>query len=378
MPWKDLPVSELRAVFVHQAAVLGRSVAELCREHGISRKTGYKWLARYHEAPGEPLVNRSCRPRHCPRQTSTEVEAQVIEIRRRFGWGARKIRALLRRQGLVMPTIAATHAILRRQGLIVATPVAAASPPQFFERAQANELWQCDHKGPLEVERRKVYPLSLLDDHSRFAFALRPCLDLTMTTAFAVLWDVFGEFGMPEALLCDNAFGTRWEKPQTLSWFDAQLIRLAIRPVHGHPYHPQTQGKVERFHGTLEREVWPHVRRDTLEHFTEDIDRWRMEVYNVLRPHEALADQPPISRFRKSPRPRPDRMPPVEYPVGSTLRKVSTSGDVRWRNCRILAGRGLVGELVRIEEREHEMAVFYAWKEIRTLPYEQLKGDNML
>jgi transposase InsO family protein len=381
MPWKESHVSsaDLRLVLVHQVAALGRSMAEVCREHGVSRKTGYKWLARYRQAPQQPLANASSRPHRCPKRTSEEVESRVIALRAKYGWGARKIRKLLDREGLTMPSIVATHAVLRRHGLIcAATTKDRAPPPQFFERPLPNELWQCDHKGPLEIARQKVYPLSVLDDHSRFALAVRPCLELSMTTAFSALWEVFGEFGLPTAILCDNAYATRCERPQTLSWFEARLIRLHIQPLHGHPYHPQTQGKVERFHGTLEREVWPRIRRDTLEHFSHDLEDWRMNVYNTLRPHEALADQPPISRFRKSTRPRPDELPPVEYPAGSVLRKVSTSGDIHWRNCRILAGRGLVGELVRIEEREHDLAVFYSWKQIRCLPHSQLTGDNML
>ena len=183
---------------------------------------------------------------------------------------------------------------------------------------------------------------------------------------------------MPQSVLCDNAFGTTFEVPKTVSWFDAQLIRLGIRPIHGRPYHPQTQGKVERLHGTLEREVWPHVRRDSLLHFSEDVNHWRTQVYNTIRPHEALGDKPPLSRFCPSPRPRPAEIPEVEYPSGSITRKVSTSGDIRWRKYRILAGGGLVGQYVRIEERDHEIAVYYAWKQVRGIPHAQLKLGTML
>lgn len=378
MPWKVAPVCELRTFLVHQVLSLKRPVAEVCREHGISRKTAYKWLARYRQAPGEPLADRSRCPRARPRRTTEQSEAQVLAVRSQFGWGARKIRAYLLAQQIAAPSVPTVHAILRRHGLVVAE---ASQPPaavQFFERSRPHELWQCDHKGPLEISRQRVYPLTVLDDHSRFLLTLRPCLDLSMKTVFAVLWEVFGEYGLPESILCDNAFGSTHETPKTPSWFDAQMIRLGIRPVHGRPYHPQTQGKVERLHGTLEREVWPHVRRDTVEHFTADLTRWRTEVYNPLRPHEALADQPPLSRFRHSPRPRPAQIPEVEYPPGSILRKVSTVGDVRWRKHRILAGRGLVGQYVRIEEREHDLVLFYAWKPIRILAHHQLQGHNML
>ena len=351
MPWEVFPVSEIRMAFVHQVKSLHFSVTEACRKFGISRKTGYKWLNRYRDDPGEPLEDQSRRPKDSPDKTDEATEKLICEVRERFGWGPRKIHAYLGKRKVVMPSIRTVGNILRRYGYIAP---AAKTPGeiQFFQRSAPNHLWQCDYKGPLEVARQKIHPFTVLDDHSRYLLALRPCLDLTTRTAFGVLWDVFGEYGLPESVLCDNAFGTAFEAPKTVSWFDAQLIRLGIHPIHGRPYHPQTQGKVERIHGTLEREVWPHVRRDTVNHFDEDLDRWRNEVYNPIRPHESLGDQPPLSRFQVSLRSRPARMPEVEYPSGSMLRKVCSVGAIGWKGCRIMAGRGLAGQWVRVEERD--------------------------
>jgi transposase InsO family protein len=365
MPWEVSPVSELRLAFVHQVLTLRRPVAAACRDFGISRTTAYKWLGRYRGDPGEPLADRSRRPHQSPRQTPAAVETAILDVRDRFGWGPRKIHAHLTAAGADLPSARTVANVLRRGGR-VGPPPAPADLPQRFERATPNELWQCDFKGRLEVERRRVYPFTALDDHSRFLLALRPCLDLSMATAWAALWDTFGEFGLPDALLCDNAFGSPATAPG-VSWFEARLLRLGIRPVHGRPYHPQTQGKIERLHGTLERELWPRARRDTLVHFTADLDAWRIEVYNPLRPHEALGDVPPLTRWRPSARRRPAQLPAVEYPAGSVLRKVSTVGDVRWRRYRILAGRGLVGEYVRVEEGTNEVALYYATTEIRRL-----------
>jgi transposase InsO family protein len=377
MPWKVTPMSELRKVLVHQVLTLKRPMAEVCREHGVSRKTGYKWLVRHRLAPDQPLTDQSRRPVNSPRRTPDQLAAKVAAVRRQYRWGARKIRAYLAAQGAVLPTTKTVHEVLRRQGLLT-PPTDDPAPPQRFVRSQPNELWQCDHKGPLEIARQKVYPLSVLDDHSRFLLALEACLDVTMKTAFDVLWNVFGEYGLPDGILCDNAFGTNFSVPKTPSWFDAQLIRLGIQPLHGKPYHPQTQGKVERLHGTLEREVWPFVRRDALDHFAEDTRHWRSEIYNLVRPHEALADRPPVALYRPSLRRRPTRMPAVEYPAGSVLRKVSGNGEVFWKNNRILAGNGLAGEYVRIEERDCEIALFYCWKEVRRLAHDQLRGDKIV
>jgi transposase InsO family protein len=377
MPWKVQPVSELRIALVHQVATLGRPVAAACRDFGISRTTAYKWLARSHDQPDRPLADRSRRPRHSPGRTDPETERRVLEVRDRWGWGPRKIHAYLTGQGESLPSARTVGAVLRRHGR-TAPPPAEPAPLQRFERGAPNELWQCDFKGYLEVARQRTWPFALLDDHSRYLLALRPCADQTMATAWAVLWDVFGAVGLPEALLCDGAFAARGPGMTGLSWFESRLIRLGIRPVHGRPYHPQTQGKIERLNGTLEAEVWPRVRRDASEHFAADLEAWRTGVYNLVRPHEALGDRPPVSRWRPSPRPRPAALPAVEYPAGSEVRKVSTVGDVRWRGYRLLAGRGIVGEYVRIEDHGFEVALFYATHRIRCVATESLRPGIML
>lgn len=375
MPWKVHPVSEIRIAFVHQVVSLKVPIAAACRKFGISRKTAYKWIGRYQDAPDRPLTDHSRRPRSSPGRTARDLEDLVLSVRDQYGWGPRKIHAHLSQQQ-PMPSIRTIAAILTRYQRIhpLAAPTATV---QRFERAAPNELWQCDFKGYLEVARQRVFPFTVLDDHSRYLFAVQPCFDQTMKTAWEVLWRVFGEVGLPEAILCDNAFGNRYRTPG-LSWFEARLVRLKIQPIHGRPYHPQTQGKIERLHGTLEREVWPRVRRDQVDHFNQDVSRWRVDVYNSLRPHEAIGDRPPLSRWRPSPRRRPDELPSVEYPPDAVLRKVAAGGDIQWQRFRILAGCGLVGEWIRVEEREHEVALFFAHKEIRCLPIAHLQLRRVL
>jgi len=375
MPWEVHPVSEIRLAFVHQVLSLNMPIAAACRTFGISRKTGHKWLRRYRAEPGKALIDRCRRPLSCPARTSTDRTEAILQVRDAFGWGPRKIHAYLTRQGLGLPSVRTVATILRRHGRV--GPAAAPPPPlQRFERSRPNELWQCDFKGYLEVARQRVYPFTVLDDHSRYLFTVHPCLDQTMQTAWNILWRLFGEVGLPQELLCDNAFGTHHQQPG-LSWFEARLLRLGIRPVHGRPYHPQTQGKLERLHRTLEDEVWPRVRREALQPFTEDVEHWRTEVYNSRRPHEALGDVPPLSRWTPSTRPRPAELPPVVYPPDALLRKVGAEGAVAWHQCRILVGQGLAGESVRLEEREGELAIFYATKEIRCLPLTALQRGRL-
>jgi transposase InsO family protein len=377
MPWKEVLVSELRVAFVKLVDSLHYSVAHACREFGISRKTGYKWLRRARQQPTQPLTDQSRRPLTSPGRTAAELEQQILAIRDTYGWGGRKIRAVLRQRGVAVPSRQTVQRVLSRAGR-VSPPQAPPPAPLSFERAAANELWQLDFKGPIEVEHRRVFPFALVDDHSRYLLALRACLDCTMAGAWDVLWQAFADAGLPEGILADNAFGTRGQDALGLSWFDARLVRLGIHPHHGRPYHPQTQGKVERFNGTLQRELWPRIRRDALSHFQADLDHWRTAVYNVLRPHEALGDLPPVKRWRPSPRPRPAQLPEVVYDSAAVLRKVMNRGDISYRGYRILVGAGLEGEQVRLEERDHELAVFYAWKQVRCLPTATLSKQGIL
>jgi transposase InsO family protein len=375
MPWKVDPVPEQRTALVHAVRTAGLSVAEAARRYGVSRKTAFKWLARFDVDPAASLADRSRRPAASPARTPAAVEAAVLEARDRWGWGPRKLHAVLQAEGRPAPPARTIAAILRRHGRIAAVaPAAPAPPPQRFERGTPNELWQLDFKCPLEVERRRVCPLAILDDHSRYLLALRPCADQTYATVQAVLWDLFGDVGLPEALLCDNAFNAR-HTAVGLSAFDAWLIRLDIRPIHGRAFHPQTQGKVERLNGTLQRELWPTARRDTVAHFGADCERWR-PVYNAVRPHEALGDEPPVTRWRPSPRRRPAAVPAVEYPAGAELRVVGHAGAIRYRQARLLVGQGLAGERVRVVETGPQVEVYYATYRVRCVATALLEPDR--
>jgi len=346
-------MSEIRLNFVHEVVHLKRTVAESCGKYGISRKTGHKWLKRYRAEGGgvesadrraERLVVRSRRPGRSPGRSDEDVEAKVLSVRDEFGWGAPKIWDHLRNQAesgaervgggtgtkdeAALPSERTIGKILQRHGRIAKKADEESVPPTFFERSAPHELWQCDFKGPLEVERQRVHPFTVLDDHSRYLLALRVCADVQMRTAWEALWSTFAEHGMPEKLLCDGAFAGSHGGIKTVSWIEGRLIRLGICPIHGRPYHPQTQGKVERLHGTLEGEVWPHVDRSDLGRFSQELERWRRDVYNPIRPHESLGGRPPSSRFGPSPRSRPATIPEVTYPSGSVERRVASGGDI--------------------------------------------------
>lgn len=389
MPWKAPDVSEVRLAACHAVRSCRRPVAAVARDFGVARKTLHKWLRRFDEA-GEQrrardLADRSRRPHRSPKKTDPEAERRVLDVRDRYNWGPRKIHFFLKGQEPqhAVPAIRTVADVLARHGRVArpAAPDADAAPAavQRFERAAPNELWQADFQGPVEVGRRKLMPFVVLDDHSRYCLSCAPCPDVTMATAFALLWDVFGDAGLPEAMLTDNAFNTMGTaRPAGISWFDARLVRLGVLPRHGRPYHPQTQGKLERHHRSAWREsIGFDARRGDAGHFAADCERYR-QVYNHLRPHEAIGDVPPAARWRPSARRRPPRLPEVEYPPGSLLRVVNANGTVGFRGYAVLCGRGIAGEPVRLEERDRELVVFYGWKTIRCLSIEQLVKGKVL
>jgi transposase InsO family protein len=383
MPWKERPVKDQRLTLASCVVDLKHSLAATAREMGVSRKTAYKWVKRYRADQMASMADRSRRPHCSPKRSCDSIEQQVLGWRDAHRWGPRKIHRVMMDAAKQaadpaaepattaepVPSIRTIGRILTRHQRIapVLKPPKDESPVRF-ERPGPNQLWQIDHKGPIEIARKRYSPLVILDDHSRYCLKLAPVIDKTMAVAWSVLWDLLGEVGLPDAILCDNAFSGHLG----LSWFDMHLVKLGIKPLHGRPYHPQTQGKVERFNGTLQRELIDyHARCDCLENFSDDSERWR-RTYNTLRPHESLGDEPPVSRWTQSTRRRPSELPAAEYPSGSVLRKVSQVGDIYFKNRRIMVGRCMERDFVRIEDRGHEIAIFYCWKQIRTISPDQL------
>lgn len=376
MPWKVESMSEQRLVLVQLIEQQGFSVAAAARELNVSRKTAYKWLSRYRQDPACPLDDLTRRPRRSPRRTSPQLEERILDVQATYGWGARKVWAYFRNNGVDVPSRRTVHAILERNGRVVDPTVKKPTSHQSFERSSPNELWQLDHKGPLEVGRRRRHPLTVIDDHSRYLLVIKLCDDVGHQAVWEHLWTAFGDCGLPDSILSDNSFGAKCH-PRTISRFESKLIRLGINPIHGRPYHPQTQGKVERIHGTFERELYPHARRDSVEHFEQDAYQWRT-VYNTVRPHEAVDDRPPITRWRPSPRPRPAELPEVEYEPGAVVRTVNASGDLYHRGYKILAGAGLAKQRVRIHEEEGVLALYYSWKLIRRIHTDDLRKGVIL
>lgn len=348
MPWKEVSTMSLRSEFVVLCQSKGASVSTLCARFQISRKTAYKWLARYRALGTAGLVDASRRPRSSPCETPLEIQEQVVELRTRHpAWGGRKLRRRLLDAGLSLgqvPAASTITQILRRAGLLELAESQKRQPFCRFEHAAPNDLWQMDFKGHFALTRGgRCHPLTILDDHSRYALSLRACGDETAPTVQSVLVDVFRRYGLPCRMLMDNGspWGDAADNPYTglVVW----LIRLGLGVSHGRPWHPQTQGKEERFHRTLKAELLRGRSFLSLEDSQRAFDPWR-ETYNLERPHEALNLETPASRYRVSGRVYPEALPPIEYAADVEVRQVQSGGLTSFHGRRIRVGRAFAGQ----------------------------------
>lgn len=307
------------------------NIRELCRRFQVSPKTFYKWRKRFADGE-EGLANRSRRPHESPTRTEAVVEGKILAVRAAHrSWGARKIRRVLLDKGEPnIPADSTVHRILERNGQIDSNSEKHQSW-QRFEHEAPNQLWQMDFKGWFRTnDQRRCNPLTVLDDHSRYVVCLQACLDQKTETVQTQLTTTFRRYGLPERMTMDNGspWGNDWEHQYTP--LTVWLMRLGVRVSHSKPYHPQTQGKAERFHRTLDVDLlrWQSFRN--LVHVQQHLDQYR-DVYNRQRPHQALSLEVPSSRYRISCRQFPEHISAIEYDVGDVVRKVQVKGRFRFR-----------------------------------------------
>lgn len=352
MPWKTLNIMDLREEFVLLADRPDANRRELCRRFGISPQTGYKWLERFRVGGRGDLADLSRRPDSSPRQTPADVEKVVIEVRKRHpAWGGRKISRFLKDRGGTDVAPSTVTSILHRHGLIA--PEASDKPTAWtrFERDTPNSLWQVDFKGHFDIPSGRCSPLTMLDDHSRFNLALRACKDNKTGTVRDEFENVFARCGLPLQMNFDN--GPPWGSPKAsgqLTELTVWLVRLGICVTHSRPYHPQTNGKDERFHRTLKAEVLAGRQFNDFASVQSAFDQWR-RVYNHQRPHEALQLATPITRYQPSPRALPARLDPVEYPDQTEVVKVRWNGELRLRGRKYRLSSALDNQHVAVRNR---------------------------
>ena len=315
----------MREEFVKRVISEEKNFSALCREYGISRPTGYKWIDRYRQ--GQELSDQSRRPKS-PHRVSKDTEQLIVNYRQEHSAiGALKIHRILENQGhTALPCVKTVNNILKRNGIISREASQAAKPMQRFEKEQPNEMWQADFKGHFEMtDGQRCHPLNILDDHSRFNLCCEPMNTETYEEIKPIMVRLFEEYGLPRVFLCDN--GNPWGTAQSTGFtsFEVWLMELGILTIHGRPLHPQTQGKDESFNRSMTKELLKHTTILDKEDAKKKFDQYR-EFYNLERPHRALNLDTPAQHYHRSNREYKDDIPVWEYPKGCELRTIKSSG----------------------------------------------------
>ena len=324
MPWEEVSIMDRREEFVGFALAAGANRSALCRTYGISRKTAYKWLKRAKEEAGQTLFeDRPRRPLTSPKRTAESIEQSVLAVRDDHpAWGARKILHVLKRGGIEAPDAVSTvHAILERHGRI--TPSRREGKAfSSFEKEQPNLLWQMDFKGQFQLGNSLwCYPLTIVDDHSRFSLCIEAVDNQRTKTVREALERTFRSYGLPAAFYVDN--GSPWggTAPGQFTPLTVWLLKHDVAVIHAKPYCPQGRGKNERFHRSLKAEAITAKPLADLKQAQRAFDQWR-DIYNHQRPHQALDMHVPASRYQPSARPMPSRLPTIEYDIHDIVRKI--------------------------------------------------------
>ena len=325
------------------------TVSNLCQKYGVSRKTGYKWINR--AAEGLQLCDQSRRPHQQPSKTAEDIAQRIIQMRLAHpAWGGKKIRAVLESAGVEgLPSDKTCCNILKRNGLIDPAESAKHTAFQRFERHHCNEMWQTDFKGDFLLGNGvRCYPLTILDDHSRFSIRIEPKDSATGVKESFIA--AFEEYGLPNCVLSDN--GSQFAGAHRgLSTFERFLMDLDILPIHGRPIHPQTQGKIERFHRSLKQEAL-RVTPANMAEAKGRLENWRW-LYNEVRPHHSLGMRTPASVYKPSTRKYYIPKPYV-YEPGVKLIKVNNWGYLRFGSIRLFLSEAMADTQVQIRFDEND------------------------
>jgi transposase InsO family protein len=325
-----------RERYVVDAVVLeGRSAREVARASGVSKSWVSKLVSRFREGGYPALEPRSKRPRSCPQQVSSEVVDAIVKLRHDLGeaghdCGAHTIAYHLGQSSKDVPSVSTIWRILHRQGLI--TPQPHKRPRSSYIRFQAelpNEMWQGDVTHWLLADGSHAEILNFIDDHSRLSPASTAFLVVKSLDVVQTFYDASQTYGFPASLLTDNGavFTAKYRHGKVL--LESELETLGIQFKHSTPYHPQTCGKVERFHQTLKRYLAKQPPAQSLAHLQLQLDSFRT-YYNQQRPHRALDQRTPLQAFHARIKARP-AAPAPETHFRVRTDRVDASGTVTIR-----------------------------------------------
>lgn len=357
MPWKEIKPMDEKVLFISDCIRDLWPFAEVCRRHGISRKTGYKWLNRYQSMGLTGLSDQSRRPHGHARQIPYNVRQRIVQLRTESALtpGAKKIHAQLVTElgEQDTPCLSSINQILKDSALVKPRRkrrYVSRYPHPLRAGQEANELWSVDFKGQFKLYGGGpwCYPLTVMDDYSRFLIG-NACQKSVQTPETQASFEkLFREFGLPRRIRSDNGVPFASKATAGLSRLSAWWIRLGIMPERIEPGKPQQNGKHERMHRTLKWAALPS-KSPTFEQQQVSLDEFRYH-YNYERPHEALSQQTPASRYCESLRAYPEHLPEVVYPGHFTRLTVRPSGTVYWGNGQVYISHILAGEPIGLEE----------------------------
>lgn len=356
MPWNEVKPMDEKVLFVADCIRGVRSIAQTCRMYGISRKTGYKWLARYRNDGPDALKDRTSRPHNNPAKTPYIICKEIIELRKgkSFKPGPGKILSMLavRHPAWQLPSRTTVHNILCREGLVEkrkrSRRVTPSSLP-FLKVEQANDVWSADFKGQFTMGNgRWCYPLTVMDHESRYLLGCKGLWGTGTNKTKAEFDALFREYGLPLRIRTDNGVPFASQGVAGLSRLSVWWIRLGIVPERIEPGKPQQNGRHERMHKTLKAATTRPAAR-SMSAQQAKFNRFIQE-YNEERPHEGIGQQLPASKYQASERSMPRRLPEVEYEGHYRLKKVTKSGLIYLNNTQVYIGNLLGGECVGLQE----------------------------
>ena len=372
MPWECKTMEKLREEFVTNA-ICCNNFSALCREFGITRKTGYKWLKRY--LNGLPLSDMPKTPNRITNKTPEPIEKLIVSVRNdNPAWGAKKIKHVLENEGIIgIPCIKTINNILHRYACILPEESLKHKPYVRFEKDKCNKMWQTDFKGEFKTNDNKYcYPLTIIDDHSRYSIKIKTSL----STAGIVLPSfeaAFKEYGMPEAVLSDNGAqfaGFRHGYTQFEKW----LMNHDVLPIHGRMKHPQTQGKIERFHRTMKAELLNQRTFRDIEEADTELQKWR-EKYNNDRPHEALGMKSPSEVYKASNREYEEEIKKYEYGGENHVIKVNSWGYLRFNRWQIYLSETMKNEYIEIRANDRDGTFSACYRNFKIAEFSNENGE---
>jgi putative transposase len=365
MVWKERSRMDERMLLIGKYLKGERAMTDLCAEFGVSRKTAYKWVARYNEDGPAGLADRSRAPLSHPARLDPVVVETVLEARRAHPhWGARKVLAWLARRhpDFRAPAASTVGAIFAKYGLSRTRQARRRTPPYtdpFSEATTPNQLWCADFKGDFQTgDGKRCYPLTLTDACSRMLLRCTALRSTKWGGVRPVFEHAFRELGLPERIRTDNGTPFASRGAGGLSPLSIWWVKLGIRHERIQPGHPEQNGRHERMHRTLKQETL-RPPAGTFRKQQTRFDAFRRE-YNEERPHESLDDRPPASVYASSSRTFPRRVASPTYPAGFDTRKVAASGRIRWKGAHVQINHALEGEWIGIERRDGVHQFYFA------------------